>query len=142
MSPRNFGCHQGCLYVQSSLCEDWLWCETWCSEDGLDRAKTVALCQNPLTREPKLAQRAPDPRMGAIRCRDFTLHTEADARTNDSEGRIHACAAAADVNELTKAGAIPVPVPAEETTQSRVAGEEDSEDKREVPSGLVTRDAL
>ncbi|KAH9021312.1 hypothetical protein EDB85DRAFT_2001091 [Lactarius pseudohatsudake] len=32
-----------------SLNEDWLWCETWCSKDRLDRAKTIDLCQNPLT---------------------------------------------------------------------------------------------
>ncbi|TCD67335.1 hypothetical protein EIP91_000256 [Steccherinum ochraceum] len=39
-----------------SLPEDWLWCETWCSKDRLDRAKTIDLCQNPLTKEPKLAR--------------------------------------------------------------------------------------
>lgn len=37
-----------------SLHEDWLWCETWCSKDRLHRAKTIDLCQNPLTKEPKL----------------------------------------------------------------------------------------
>ncbi|OSD04995.1 glycosyltransferase family 24 protein [Trametes coccinea BRFM310] len=37
-----------------SLPEDWLWCETWCTKDRLDRAKTIDLCQNPLTKEPKL----------------------------------------------------------------------------------------
>ncbi|KAI0754012.1 glycosyltransferase family 24 protein [Daedaleopsis nitida] len=37
-----------------SLPEDWLWCETWCNKDRLDRAKTIDLCQNPLTKEPKL----------------------------------------------------------------------------------------
>ncbi|TFK82573.1 glycosyltransferase family 24 protein [Polyporus arcularius HHB13444] len=37
-----------------SLPADWLWCETWCSKDRLDRAKTIDLCQNPLTKEPKL----------------------------------------------------------------------------------------
>ncbi|THH29185.1 hypothetical protein EUX98_g5002 [Antrodiella citrinella] len=39
-----------------SLPEDWLWCETWCSKDRLSRAKTIDLCQNPLTKEPKLAR--------------------------------------------------------------------------------------
>jgi len=39
-----------------SLHEDWLWCETWCSKDRLHRAKTIDLCQNPLTKEPKLAR--------------------------------------------------------------------------------------
>lgn len=37
-----------------SLDKDWLWCETWCSDDGLKTAKTIDLCNNPLTKEPKL----------------------------------------------------------------------------------------
>ncbi|KAG9088588.1 hypothetical protein FS749_002047, partial [Ceratobasidium sp. UAMH 11750] len=32
-----------------SLDKDWLWCETWCDSARLDRAKTIDLCQNPLT---------------------------------------------------------------------------------------------
>lgn len=37
-----------------SLDQDWLWCETWCSDDGLKRARTIDLCNNPLTKEPKI----------------------------------------------------------------------------------------
>lgn len=37
-----------------SLSQDWLWCETWCSDESLKRAKTIDLCNNPLTKEPKL----------------------------------------------------------------------------------------
>ncbi|BDD59984.1 hypothetical protein MPDQ_002268 [Monascus purpureus] len=37
-----------------SLPQDWLWCETWCSDESLARAKTIDLCNNPLTKEPKL----------------------------------------------------------------------------------------
>lgn len=37
-----------------SLDQDWLWCETWCSDDALKTAKTIDLCNNPLTKEPKL----------------------------------------------------------------------------------------
>ncbi|OLY79776.1 UDP-glucose:glycoprotein glucosyltransferase [Smittium mucronatum] len=37
-----------------SLDQDWLWCETWCSDQGLERAKTIDLCNNPMTKEPKL----------------------------------------------------------------------------------------
>ncbi|KAJ1900071.1 killer toxin resistant protein, partial [Coemansia sp. IMI 209127] len=37
-----------------SLPQDWLWCETWCSDEGLKRAKTIDLCNNPMTKEPKL----------------------------------------------------------------------------------------
>ncbi len=37
-----------------SLPQDWLWCETWCSDDALASAKTIDLCNNPMTKEPKL----------------------------------------------------------------------------------------
>ncbi|KAL9019467.1 MAG: hypothetical protein Q9185_003258 [Variospora sp. 1 TL-2023] len=37
-----------------SLDQDWLWCETWCADDALTRARTIDLCNNPLTKEPKL----------------------------------------------------------------------------------------
>jgi UDP-glucose:glycoprotein glucosyltransferase len=53
------------------------------------------------------------------------------------DGRIHASAAAADVNELAKAGAVPVPVAVEETTQ----GEEVGEDEGGVSAGPI-RDEL
>ncbi|KAJ2058270.1 killer toxin resistant protein [Coemansia sp. S146] len=37
-----------------SLPQEWLWCETWCSDASLKRAKTIDLCNNPMTKEPKL----------------------------------------------------------------------------------------
>ncbi|KAI5308541.1 GABA/polyamine transporter, partial [Ascosphaera atra] len=37
-----------------SLPQDWLWCETWCSDEALTTARTIDLCNNPLTKEPKL----------------------------------------------------------------------------------------
>ncbi|CAO3644351.1 unnamed protein product [Cunninghamella echinulata] len=37
-----------------SLPQEWLWCETWCSDESLKKAKTIDLCNNPLTKEPKL----------------------------------------------------------------------------------------
>jgi UDP-glucose:glycoprotein glucosyltransferase len=37
-----------------SLPQDWLWCETWCSDQSLKTAKTIDLCNNPMTKEPKL----------------------------------------------------------------------------------------
>ena len=37
-----------------SLPQEWLWCETWCSDESLAVAKTIDLCNNPLTKEPKL----------------------------------------------------------------------------------------
>lgn len=46
-------------YLQStvpifSLPEEWLWCESWCSAGSRGRAKTIDLCNNPLTKMPKL----------------------------------------------------------------------------------------
>jgi UDP-glucose:glycoprotein glucosyltransferase len=37
-----------------SLDQNWLWCETWCSNESLKDAKTIDLCNNPETKEPKL----------------------------------------------------------------------------------------
>lgn len=39
-----------------TLDQSWLWCETWCSDESLADAKTIDLCNNPLTHEPKLAR--------------------------------------------------------------------------------------
>ena len=37
-----------------SLPQEWLWCQTWCSDETLKTAKTIDLCNNPLTKEAKL----------------------------------------------------------------------------------------
>ena len=37
-----------------SLPQEWLWCETWCGSETLSTAKSIDLCNNPLTKEPKL----------------------------------------------------------------------------------------
>jgi len=37
-----------------SLDQNWLWCETWCSDEALKSARTIDLCNNPQTKEPKL----------------------------------------------------------------------------------------
>jgi UDP-glucose:glycoprotein glucosyltransferase len=37
-----------------TLPQEWLWCETWCSDESLGVAKTIDLCNNPQTKEPKL----------------------------------------------------------------------------------------
>jgi len=37
-----------------SLPIQWLWCESWCSDDSKAQAKTIDLCNNPLHKEPKL----------------------------------------------------------------------------------------
>ncbi|KAJ3592196.1 hypothetical protein NHX12_007324 [Muraenolepis orangiensis] len=37
-----------------SLPQEWLWCETWCDDSSKGSAKTIDLCNNPRTKEPKL----------------------------------------------------------------------------------------
>jgi len=37
-----------------SLPRNWLWCESWCSNSSKADAKTIDLCNNPLTKRPKL----------------------------------------------------------------------------------------
>ncbi|XP_033104033.1 UDP-glucose:glycoprotein glucosyltransferase 1-like isoform X2 [Anneissia japonica] len=43
--------HQVAIF---SLPQEWMWCETWCSDKEKLKAKTIDLCNNPLTKEPKL----------------------------------------------------------------------------------------
>ncbi|XP_026323693.1 UDP-glucose:glycoprotein glucosyltransferase isoform X2 [Hyposmocoma kahamanoa] len=38
-----------------SLPQEWLWCETWCDNDSKKYAKTIDLCNNPMTKEAKLS---------------------------------------------------------------------------------------
>lgn len=37
-----------------SLPQEWLWCESWCGNETMASARTIDLCNNPLTKEPKL----------------------------------------------------------------------------------------
>lgn len=37
-----------------SLPQEWLWCETWCDDASKKTAKTIDLCNNPMTKEAKL----------------------------------------------------------------------------------------
>lgn len=37
-----------------TLLEDWLWCETWCSDESKSRAKMIDLCSDPFRKESKL----------------------------------------------------------------------------------------
>jgi UDP-glucose:glycoprotein glucosyltransferase len=46
--------HMQSMLPIHSLPQEWLWCETWCSDESLKEAKTIDLCNNPLTKEPKL----------------------------------------------------------------------------------------
>ncbi|BDA49281.1 UDP-glucose:glycoprotein glucosyltransferase 1 [Coccomyxa sp. Obi] len=47
----NYAQHQVPIF---SLPQEWLWCETWCGNATKKYAKTIDLCNNPLTKEPKL----------------------------------------------------------------------------------------
>lgn len=47
-------------YVQDvikihSLPQEWLWCESWCSDETKASAKTIDLCNNPEHKEPKVS---------------------------------------------------------------------------------------
>ncbi|KAJ3446673.1 glycoprotein glucosyltransferase [Anaeramoeba flamelloides] len=37
-----------------ALPRDWLWCEAWCSDETMETAKTIDICNNPDTKESKL----------------------------------------------------------------------------------------
>ena len=38
-----------------SLPQEWLWCESWCSDETKATAKTIDLCNNPMHKEPKVS---------------------------------------------------------------------------------------
>ncbi|KAI0090064.1 glycosyltransferase family 24 protein [Irpex rosettiformis] len=82
-----------------SLPEDWLWCETWCSKDRLDRAKTIDLCQNPLTKEPKLARAKHIPEW-----EEYDSEISRFAKQLSERGAIHAGMADADASVLADVG--------------------------------------
>jgi UDP-glucose:glycoprotein glucosyltransferase len=48
----NYAQHQVPIY---SLPQEWLWCESWCSDETKASAKTIDLCNNPLHKEPKVS---------------------------------------------------------------------------------------
>lgn len=48
----NYAQHQVPIF---SLPQEWLWCETWCSDETKPDAKTIDLCNNPLHKEPKVS---------------------------------------------------------------------------------------
>ncbi|KAL5787384.1 hypothetical protein ACOSP7_004333 [Xanthoceras sorbifolium] len=47
----NYAQHAVPIY---SLPQEWLWCESWCGNATKSKAKTIDLCNNPMTKEPKL----------------------------------------------------------------------------------------
>lgn len=47
----NYAQHQIPIF---SLPQEWLWCESWCDDESKKYAKTIDLCNNPMTKENKL----------------------------------------------------------------------------------------
>ena len=50
----NYILEVGHLLMRNHALQEWLWCETWCGNATKKYAKTIDLCNNPLTKEPKL----------------------------------------------------------------------------------------
>ncbi|KAG6885729.1 hypothetical protein C0993_010556 [Termitomyces sp. T159_Od127] len=84
-----------------SLHEDWLWCETWCSKDRFHRAKTIDLCQNPLTKEPKLVRARKIPEW-----EEYDHEIAQFTRQLAEAGVIQSGLATADTTVLANAGTI------------------------------------
>ncbi|CAE6460119.1 unnamed protein product [Rhizoctonia solani] len=111
-----------------SLDKDWLWCETWCDSARLDRAKTIDLCQNPLTKEPKLARARQIP--------EWTLYDNEIAefaRNLADSGKLRSRAISGSVDALASVGnkaatstdqESPAPTTDEEATEAHREHEE------------------
>jgi len=107
-----------------SLPEDWLWCETWCSKDRLHRAKTIDLCQNPLTKEPKLVRARQIPEW-----EEYDTEIARFAQRLAAEGRVRSDIAAADSNVLASAAAGGSVMNAAEEKAEEVLGHEPPRDE-------------
>ena len=79
----NYAQHQVRIH---SLPQPWLWCESWCGNETKAAAKTIDLCNNPMTKEPKL--------LGAARIvREWpSLDREVRAFTDRVERQIYGAA--------------------------------------------------
>ena len=47
-------CAKAFQTTDTTVFAEWLWCETWCTDQSLTVAKSIDLCQNPMTKEGKL----------------------------------------------------------------------------------------
>lgn len=73
-----------------SLPQEWLWCETWCSQDTKILAKAIDLCQNPQTKESKtsMARRVIDEwELYHDRVLALRLNNHSDSLTTQSAAR-------------------------------------------------------
>ncbi|KAK9811403.1 hypothetical protein WJX72_003341 [[Myrmecia] bisecta] len=90
----NYTQHQVPIF---SLPQEWLWCESWCGNATKAAAKTIDLCNNPLTKEPKLdsARRIVAEWPGLDQeARAFTAQVEAEwlgGMASDDEDIIEEC---------------------------------------------------
>ncbi|KIJ36947.1 glycosyltransferase family 24 protein [Sphaerobolus stellatus SS14] len=101
-----------------SLPEDWLWCETWCSKDRLHRAKTIDLCQNPMTKEPKLSRARQIPEWD-----EYDREIANFAKKLADEGIIRSAAYATGVDDLANVGSAKAEKKGEETQPHHKADE-------------------
>jgi UDP-glucose:glycoprotein glucosyltransferase len=77
----NYAQHQVPIH---SLPQEWLWCESWCGNATKAAAKTIDLCNNPMTKEPKLSAAS------RIVAEWEGLDSEARAFTAEVEARLEA----------------------------------------------------
>ncbi|KAF8812128.1 hypothetical protein BYT27DRAFT_7133469 [Phlegmacium glaucopus] len=125
-----------------SLDEDWLWCETWCSKDRLHRAKTIDLCQNPLTKEPKLARARQIPEW-----EEYDSEIARLSRDLAAEGKIHSRMATADASVLAGAtnGASngqDTEDKVQESEERKLKGAKEAKETEEAAAVERTRDEL
>ncbi|TDL22772.1 hypothetical protein BD410DRAFT_769716 [Rickenella mellea] len=119
-----------------SLDEDWLWCETWCSKDRLHRAKTIDLCQNPLTKEPKLSRARQIPEW-----EEYDSEIARFAGSLADKGVIRSHIAAVDVNALASAGAAAAAPPTEDSGPSGSQILDEAQPTEQAPEPTI-RDEL
>ncbi|RMZ89744.1 hypothetical protein DV736_g3034, partial [Chaetothyriales sp. CBS 134916] len=79
-----------------SLDQNWLWCETWCSDEALTTAKTIDLCNNPLTKEPKLDRARRQVPEWTVYDEEIAAVVRNASKKEDDDGEQESQAAAAD----------------------------------------------
>ncbi|KAG2424815.1 hypothetical protein HXX76_014236 [Chlamydomonas incerta] len=91
-----------------SLPQEWLWCESWCGNSTKHKAKTIDLCNNPKTKEPKLtaARRIIGPLWEELDGQQEAVTREVQARLEAAESGLPLLTGAAEAAvEAEAAGA-------------------------------------
>jgi UDP-glucose:glycoprotein glucosyltransferase len=107
-----------------SLPQNWLWCESWCGNETKADAKTIDLCNNPMTKEPKLKGAA------RIVAEWPALDAEVRAFTADVEKKIYGQAQAETPQER------------DARVDAEKAAQEESDWGGDVAGGAARRDEL